>query len=238
MHSIVNKGPLNEMIMKTCPKCKEMCQDDWNCCPYCSTVFPDTVDLPYNTDNLPTNDDIVRDGGGIDLFSGKIRPTKIDSIPHGDHTFTPGVHSDEDNRSTVNIGNDNTFTGGVHSTDNRTTTNSNNVTQTNSNNTTNNTTIYEAQKSKSELQERDLEAFRQECKKHYKNGLISKEGEDILNELQRRYALSDELVLPIKEDVKKQSRKPITQLPLAVLSGIRQTKSFIEQNSPAALNRQ
>lgn len=143
-----------------------------------------------------------------------------------------------DNRPSASVGDNNTFTGGVHSTDNRTTTNSNNVTQTNSNNTTNNTTVYEAAKSSSQLLNENIVSYRLECKKLYKNGLISKEGEERLRELQAALGLADELVLPIKEEIRQKSKKPMEQLSVRVLNGIRETKTIIEQNSSAELNRQ
>ena len=185
MHSIASKDSINEMVMKTCPKCNQSWPEDYECCPACGADLPAT-----------------------------------------------------DNRPSASVGDNNTFTGGVHSTDNRTTTNSNNVTQTNSNNTTNNTTVYEAPKSSSQLLNENIASYRLECKKLYKNGLISKEGEERLRELQAALGLADELVLPIKEEIQQKSKKPMAQLSVGVLNGIRKTKTVIEQNSSAELNRQ
>lgn len=141
------------------------------------------------------------------------------------------------NRPSASVGDNNTFTGGVNSTDNRTTTNSNNVTQTNSNNTTTYTTINEAPKSSGQLLNENKLSYRLECKKLYKNGLISKEGEERLRELQAALGLADELVLPIKEEIQQKSKKPMGQLSAGVLKGIRETKTVIEQNFFAELNR-
>ena len=142
-----------------------------------------------------------------------------------------------DNRPSASVGDNNTFTGGVNSTDNRTTTNSNNVTQTNSNNTTTYTTINEASKSSGQLLNENKLSYRLECKKLYKNGLISKEGEERLRELQAALGLADELVLPIKKEIQQKSKKPMEQLSVGVLKGIRETKTVIEQNFSAELNR-
>ena len=148
--------------------------------------------------------------------------------------------------SNTNIGDGNAISGGVHSSDDHSkkdsdnVVNSNNVTNTNSNNTTttNNTTIYEAQKSDSEkLKENEL-TYRLECKNLFKDGLISNDGERKLRELQVVLNLADELVLPIKEEVRQHSKTRKTQLSLTGLSDIRQTKSIIEQNTAPALQRQ
>ena len=165
--------------MKKCPKCKEICPEDANCCPYCGEEFA------------------------------------------------------SDEHSGVSIGSENTFTGGVHTTNTTTKTGSDNVTQTNSNNIT--TTIYEAKKSDSDLLKENLQAYRLECKMQYKNGLISKEGQDYLREIQRKYGLSDEIVAPIKEEIQQLSRERTTKLSLTVINGISKTKTIIEQNSSGAL---
>ena len=89
-----------------------------------------------------------------------------------------------------------------------------------------------------QLLDEKIQAYRIECKKLYNNGLISKEGEMSLREFQAALGLADELALPIKEEIQQQSRKPMKQLSEAVLYGIRQTKTIIEQNSPTALHRQ
>ena len=116
--------------------------------------------------------------------------------------------------------------------------NSHNVTNTNSNNTTNNTTIYEAQKSDSEKLKENERTYRLECKALFQDGFISNEGERKLRELQVHLNLADELVLPIKEEIRLLSKKRKTQLSSTGLSDIRQTKSIIEQNTAPALQRQ
>lgn len=163
-----------------------------------------------------------------------------------DSIFMGGVHSDnhqgtnaelENEHSNVKIGNDNTFTGGVHSSDDHTKANSDNEVHTNSHNTINNTTIYEAVKSRSELLEADEYKFRLECKKFFVNGLISREGELQLSELLTTLKLPDATAETIKEQVRQQSIKRI-QPTAQVISGIRQTKSIIELNNGASLLRQ
>lgn len=146
--------------------------------------------------------------------------------------------------SNINMGNANAISGGVHSSDDHSkkdsenVVNSNNETHTNSHNTTNNTTIYEAEKSASEKLDENRLKYRLECKALFQDGLISKDGERQLRELQANLNLADELVLPIKEEIRQQSKTRKTQLSLTGLSDIRQTKSIIEQNTAPALQRQ
>lgn len=156
MRSIANKDLINEMVMKTCPKCNKSWPEDYECCPECGVDF-------QNTGNN---------------LSGAV------------------------------------FTGGF------------------------NQTIFNVPKDSLQLLEEKIQAYRIECKKLYNNGLISKEGEMSLREFQAALGLADELALPIKEEIQQQSRKPMKQLSEAVLYGIRQTKTIIEQNSSTALNRQ
>ena len=144
----------------------------------------------------------------------------------------------------INMGNANAISGGVHSSDDHSkqdsdnVVNSNNETHTNSHNTTNNTTIYEAKKSESERLQENIDSYRLRCKLLFKNGLISSEEECELRELQYNLHLADELVLPIKEEIRQQSKTRKTQLSSTGLSDIRQTKSIIEQNTAPALQRQ
>lgn len=146
--------------------------------------------------------------------------------------------------SNVCMGNANAISGGVHSADDHSkkdsdnVVNSHNVTNTNSNNTTNNTTIYEARKSDSEKLKENERTYRLECKALFQDGFISNEGERKLRELQVHLNLADELVLPIKEEIRLLSKKRKTQLSSTGLSDIRQTKSIIEQNTAPALQRQ
>lgn len=150
----------------------------------------------------------------------------------------------ESENSNINMGNANAISGGVHSSDDHSkkdsdnTVNSNNVTNTNSNNTTNNTTIYEAEKSASEKLDENRLKYRLECKALFRDGLISNNGDRKLRELQVNLNLADELVLPIKEEIRQQSKTRKTQLSSIGLSDIRQTKSIIEQNTAPALQRQ
>ena len=154
----------------------------------------------------------------------------------------------ESENSNINMGNANAVSGGVHSTDDHSkkdsdnVVNSNNETHTNSHNTTNNTTnhttIYEAEKSASEKLEENRLKYRLECKSLFRDGLISKDGERQLRELQANLNLADELVLPIKEEIRQQSKTRKAQLSLIGLNDIRQTKSIIEQNTAPALQRQ
>lgn len=192
-----------------------MCPDDANNCPFCGTDFPETENRP-----------------SVSIGEG--------------NTFTGGVHvdaahSNSDERSSVRVGDNNTFTGGVHSEDKRTTTNSNNKTNSDNVNKTNsdNTTInnYWPPKSKGELLEEDLLRYRLKCKEFYKNGLISKEAEEQLHELQVTLCLADELVLPIKKEIQQKSRVPSTELSLGVIDGINKTKLIIEQNYSDAIRR-
>lgn len=150
----------------------------------------------------------------------------------------------ESENSNINMGNANAISGGVHSSDDHSkkdsdnVVNSHNVTNTNSNNTTNNTTIYETQKSDSEKLKENERTYRLECKALFQDGFISNEGERKLRELQVHLNLADELVLPIKEEIRLLSKKRKTQLSSTGLSDIRQTKSIIEQNTAPALQRQ
>lgn len=150
----------------------------------------------------------------------------------------------ESENSNINMGNANAISGGVHSSDDHSkkdsdnVVNSNNETHTNSHNTTNNTTIYEAEKSASEKLDENRLKYRLECKALFRDGLISNDGDRKLRELQVNLNLADELVLPIKEEIRQQSKTRKTQLSLTGLSDIRQTKSIIEQNTTPALQRQ
>lgn len=149
-----------------------------------------------------------------------------------------------DEISNVRMGDANAISGGVHSSDDHSkkdsdnVVNSNNETHTNSHNTTNNTTIYEAEKSASEKLDENRLKYRLECKALFRDGLISNDGDRKLRELQVNLNLADELVLPIKEEIRQQSKTRKTQLSLTGLSDIRQTKSIIEQNTAPALQRQ
>lgn len=150
----------------------------------------------------------------------------------------------ESENSNIRMGNANAISGGVHSSDDHSkkdsenVVNSNNETHTNSHNTTNNTTIYEAEKSASEKLEENRLKYRLECKALFRDGLISKDEERQLRELQANLNLADELVFPIKEEIRKQSKSRKTQLPETGLCDIRQAKSIIEQNIAPALQRQ
>lgn len=158
--------------------------------------------------------------------------------------FCGGSLVSDDERSNTSIGDGNAISGDIHSSDDHSKkesdnmVNSNNETHTNSHNTTNNTTIYEAEKSASEKLEENRLKYRLECKALFRNGLISKDGERQLHELQAYLNLADELVSPIKEEIRRQSKSRQTQLSQPGLSDIRQTKSIIEQNIAPALQRQ
>lgn len=148
--------------------------------------------------------------------------------------------------SNINMGNANAISGGVHSYDDHSkedsdnVVNSNNETHTNSHNTTttNNTTIYEAEKSASEKLKDDIRCYRLKCRELFRDGLISNDGEHQLRELQVHLNLANELVLPIKEEIRLMSKKRKTQLSSIGMADIRQTKSIIEQNTAPALQRQ
>lgn len=164
-----------------------------------------------------------------------------------EHLYCPICGTDlvsERDGSGISMGNANAISGGVHSSDDHSkkdsdnVVNSNNETHTNSHNTTNNTTIYEAEKSASEKLEENRLKYRLECKKHFHEGLISREGELHLRELQVYLNLADELALPIKEEVRQQSRRRKTQLSSVGKNEIRLTKSIIEQNTISNLQRQ
>lgn len=145
-------------------------------------------------------------------------------------------------QSNINMGNANAVSGGVHSTDDHSQHDSNN--QTNSNNasnsynTTNNTTINEAQKSESELLNENKLAYRLKCKELFEDGLISNNGESLLRELQVRLNLADEIALPIKDEIRLQSKRRKKQLSLVGKQEVNQTKAIIEQNTTQALHRQ
>lgn len=149
---------------------------------------------------------------------------------------------DVQGQSNVNMGNANAISGGVHSADDHSLHDSNN--QTNSNNTsnsyntTNNTTIYEAETSESEKLQKNLLAYRMKCKNLFEDGLLSSNAESQLRELQVALCLADELVVPIKEEVRLQSKKRKKQLSLLGRQDISQTKTIIEQNTTSALLRQ
>lgn len=138
--------------------------------------------------------------------------------------------------SNVNLGNANAISGGIHTSDNHSKKDSDNVV--NSNNTTNNTTIYEATKSESEKLKENVLTYRLKCQNFFRDGLISNEKDRQLRELQFSLNLSDDLVLPIKEEIRRQSKTRKKQLSLTGMSDIRQTKSIIEQNTAPALQRQ
>lgn len=150
----------------------------------------------------------------------------------------------ESENSNINMGNANAISGGVHSSDDHSkkdsdnVVNSNNETHTNSHNTTNNTTIYEAEKSASEKLIENERAYRLKCKELIKDGLISKEGESLLREMQVCLNLPDELASPIREEIRLHSRRRKKRLTMTGMSDIRQTKSIIEQNTAPALQRQ
>lgn len=154
------------------------------------------------------------------------------------------VVESENSNSNINMGNANAISGGVHSSDDHSkkdsdnVVNSNNETHTNSHNTTNNTTIYEAEKSASEKLIENERAYRLKCKELIKDGLISKEGESLLREMQVCLNLPDELASPIREEIRLHSRRRKKQLTMTGMSDIRQTKSIIEQNTAPALQRQ
>lgn len=145
-------------------------------------------------------------------------------------------------QSGVNMDTANAVNGGVHSTDDHSVHDSNNLTNShnasNSYNTTYKTTINEAQKSESELLNENILAYRLKCKKLFDDGLISSGGEIQLREMQIRLNLADEIVLPIKEEIRLQSKKRKKQLSLVGTQDIRQTKTIIEQNQTSALQRQ
>ena len=145
-------------------------------------------------------------------------------------------------QSGVNMGTANAVNGGVHSTDDHSVYDSNNLTNShnasNSYNTTYKTTINEAQKSESELLNENILAYRLKCKKLFDDGLISSGGEIQLREMQVRLNLADEIILPIKEEIRLQSKKRKKQLSLVGTQDIRQTKAIIEQNQTSALQRQ
>ena len=144
--------------------------------------------------------------------------------------------------SNIDIGEASAIAGGVHSTDDHSVHDSNNLTNSNnasnSYNTTNNTTINQAQKSESELLNENILAYRLKCKKLFDDGLISSGGEIQLREMQVRLNLADEIVLPIKEEIRLQSKKRKKQLSLVGTQDIRQTKAIIEQNQTSALQHQ
>ncbi len=150
----------------------------------------------------------------------------------------------ESENSNINMGNANAISGGVHSSDDHSkkdsdnVVNSNNETHTNSHNTTNNTTIYEAEKSASEKLEENRLKYRLECKKLFRDGLISNDGKQQLRELQDYLNLADELVSPIQEDVRQQSKTRKAQLSPTGLNDIRQAKSIIEHNTSSTLQNQ
>lgn len=204
--------------MKKCPKCNKTWPDEYDGCPGC----------------------------GVDLID--INKSPMDN--HTSNTSAGSALSDSHERSTVNVGKDNAIAGGVHSTDNstdshditETKSNSENttITKNNSENTsiTNNTTIYESKKSESEILEENLRAYRFECRRQYKNGLISKDGQNILLERQREYKLPDESVKTIEDEIREISRTPIKQIPQTVIYEINNTKTIIEQNFPNAIQNQ
>lgn len=144
--------------------------------------------------------------------------------------------------SNIDIGEASAIAGGVHSTDDHSVHDSNNLTNSNnasnSYNTTNNTTINQAQKSESELLNENILAYRLKCKNLFNDGLISSDGENLLREMQVRLNLADEIVLPIKEEIRLKSKKRKKQLSLSGKEGISQTKAIIEQNTTSALLRQ
>lgn len=200
--------------MKKCPnpECNKLySEDDFDCCPKCGT---DLVSCEHS--HLANDNCVVGN--------------------HANENMASGTESTK-----VNMGSDNVIGGGIHVTDdhtnNESNTNSKNQVHTNSHNTTNNTTIYEAVKSRSELLKEDEQRFRSECKKLFVNGLISREGELQLSELLITLDLPDATAKTIKEQARQQSIKRI-QPTAQVISGIRQTKSIIELNNGASPLRQ
>lgn len=144
--------------------------------------------------------------------------------------------------SNIDIGEASAIAGGVHSTNDHSQHDSNNLTNSNnasnSYNTTNHTTINEAPKSESELLNENILAYRLKCKTLFDNGLISSDGEIQLREMQVRFNLPDEIVLPIKDEIRLLSKKRKKKLSLVGMQDIRQTKAIIEQNTTSALQRQ
>ena len=138
--------------------------------------------------------------------------------------FCGGELVSDSEHSNTNIGAGSAISGGVH------------VTHTKEH--SDNTIIYEAQKSDSEKLKENECTYRLKCKELFQDGHISNEGECILRELQFILNLADELVLPIKEEIRLLSKKRKTQLPLIGWAVIRQTKSIIEQNTAPALQQQ
>ena len=142
----------------------------------------------------------------------------------------------------LNMGNANAISGGVHSADDHSAHDSNN--QTNSNNasnsynTTNHTIINQASKSEAEKIKENIHAYRLKCKELFVDGLLAEDGESQLHELQEALNLADELVLPIKEEIRIQTKKRKKQISQVGLTDIHQTKSIIEQNIAPALQRQ
>ena len=145
-------------------------------------------------------------------------------------------------QSNINMGNANAVSGGVHSTDDHSVHDSNN--QSNSNNasnsynTTNNTTINQAPKTDAEKLKESIDAYRLKCKELFEDGLLSSDGERLLREFQVALNLVDEIALPIKEEIRVQSKKRKKHITQVGMIDIRQTKSIIEQNTAPALQRQ
>lgn len=136
--------------------------------------------------------------------------------------------------SNINMGNANAISGGVHTTDDHSKKESDNEIHIGSHNTT----IYEAEKSASEKLEENKLKYRLECKKLFRDGLISNDGKQQLRELQDYLNLADELVSPIQEDVRQQSKTRKAQLSLTGLNDISQAKSIIEHNTSSTLQNQ
>lgn len=145
-------------------------------------------------------------------------------------------------QSNINMGNANAISGDISSTDDHSVHDSNN--QANSNNasnsynTTNNTTINEAPKSEAEKLNENLLAYRLACKSLYDEGLISRQGEAQLRELQVKLSLADELTDPIKEEIRRQSKMRKKVLSPSGKIDVTQTKTIIELNTASALQRQ
>lgn len=151
-----------------------------------------------------------------------------------------------EDRAVVQMGDGNALSGGIHSEDNHAVHDSYNQSHshnaTNSYNTTthttNNTTINEAAKSESERLQDNLLTYRLQCKSSFENGLITDAAERRLRELQVTLNLADEIVVPIKEEIKLLSKNRQKVLSASGRIDLRQTKSIIEQNTASALQRQ
>lgn len=207
--------------MKRCPKCNESWKEEYKgefqICPICGGNL--------ESDKEASNISI----GDSNAISGGVHLTDNHSnINTGNANAISGNSSD--GHSTISIGDANAVSGGIHITDDH----SREEIHTNSHNTT----IYEAQKSESDKLKENILTYRLKCKEFFKDGLISNEDARQLRELQFTLNLAEELVSPIKEDIRLQSKIRKKQLPTIGMTDIRQTKSIIEQNTAPALQRQ